>query len=64
MGVMTVVMEHNAWVRCYGGGAGQIRCQYNNGGLYMSINATAWTAASDERLKNCSWHLSYSIIMY
>ena len=43
---------NNAWIRCYGGGSGQIRCQYNNGGLYMSINSTSWTAASDERLTN------------
>ena len=43
---------NSAWIRCYGGGSGQIRCQYNNGGLYMSINSTSWTAASDERLTN------------
>ena len=43
---------NNAWIRCYGGGSGQIRCQYNNGGFYMSINATSWTAASDERSTN------------
>ena len=42
---------NNAWIRYYGGGDGQIRCQYNNGGLFMSINATSWTAASDERLQ-------------
>ena len=42
---------NNAWIRCYGGGSGQVRCQYNNGGLYMSIFATSCTAASDERLK-------------
>ena len=45
---------NNAWIRCYGGGSGQTRCQYNNGGLYMSSISTSWTAASDERLKNNS----------
>ena len=42
----------NAWIRCFGGGAGQIRCQFDNGGLVMSINASSWSAASDERLNN------------
>ena len=40
---------NNAWIRCYGGGAGQNRCQYHNGVCFMSLNATSWTAASDER---------------
>ena len=32
--------SNNAWIRCYGGGSGQLRSQYNNVGLYMSINST------------------------
>ena len=32
--------------------ARQIICQSNNGGLFMSINNTSWSAASDERLNN------------
>ena len=43
---------NSAWIRCYGGGSGQIRCQYNNVGLYMSINSTSCTAASDGIFKN------------